>query len=570
MNLKRGLWLALSLVAVAATLLASCATPTPVVQVQEKPVVQTVVVTQPPVIQTAAPIIQTVEVTKWSYITPTVEATPSKPIRGGTVHITYFQGWGGLDPHKSTGGSTINLLAAQIYDGLFKYDAKRNIVANLAESYEVSDDGLTFTFHLRKGVKFHNGKELKAEDVVYSIERAAHDADSLLQSFFTPLDKVVAVDDYTVQIVNKYQWAPFLDKLAHPNMGILPKGHTPSESEGYIGTGPFMVESNINDVEVVLVRNPDYWNAGPEGLPYLDKVVFSQIGDEMARFGSLMSGQSDLIFTPPHSARARLNSDPQFTIYLGFAQFEGIAVSTFRVPAFANPLVREAINIAFNRKKIVEVALDGVGMPILGDFQEPGSWSYNPTEFYPAEGDMAKAKELLAEAGYADGFSFTLSNWEMWPTEVKAGQLIQEWFKELNIEVTLEHVDPSVWVEKCYEGNIDAVFQGYGAPLEPDLDFRGAVHPQEAYIHNIWDSQTISTMIEDAAKEMDRDRRAKDYQALVDALYAHGEDTYTPLFLLWREPQDIAMNTARVHGYESDGGLGWLLSLPKWWVADGK
>jgi peptide/nickel transport system substrate-binding protein len=219
-------------------------------------------------------------------------------------------------------------------------------------------------------------------------------------------------------------------------------------------------------------------------LPYLDSVVFGQIGDEMARFGSLMSSQSDIIFTPPHSARPRLDDDPQFAIYPGFAHFEGIAVSTYRVAAFADPRVREAINIAINRQQIVDVALDGVGIPILGDIQEPGSWASNDTAFVPVEGDMARAKALLAEAGYANGFAFTLGTWEMWPTEVKSAQLIQEWFKELNIEVTIEHVDPGIWVEKAYNGNLDAVFQGYGAPLEPDLDYRGrdppdrGLHPQ--------------------------------------------------------------------------------------------
>lgn len=553
----RKLLKATACLAVAALSLGSCAAPTP----QGQPILQTVVVTQP--------VVQTVEVTKWVYVTPTVESVPTQPVHGGTVHITYFQGWDGLDPHMSTGGSTVSLLATQIYDGLLRYDTERNVVLNLAESYDVSADGLTFTFKLHKGVKFHNGKELKAEDVVYSIQRAAGEQ-SLIQAFFNALDKVEAADDYTVRIVNKFPWAPFLDKLAHPNMAILPNGHTPSEQEGYLGTGPFKVESNLNNEQVVLVRNPDYWQAGEAQLPYLDKVVFGQIGDEMARFGSLMSGQSDLVFTPPHSARARLQSDPAFAIYPGFAHFEGIAVSTLRVPAFADPRVREAINIAINRQKIVEVALDGVGIPILGDIQEPGSWAYNATEFVPVEGDMARAKELLKEAGWEQGFKFTVGTWEMWPTEVKSAQLIQEWFKELNIEVSIEHVDPGIWVEKAYEGNLDAVFQGYGAPLEPDLDFRGAIHPEEAYIHNIWKSDTISQMIEDAAKEMDREKRAAAYRALVDALYASGQDTYTVLFPLWREPQDIAMNVQRVHGFEDDGRLGHLTSLEKMWVSDGR
>lgn len=567
--------LSIGILALMAALIVSCATPTPEVITKEieKIVTQEVevekVVTKEveKVVEVEKEVEVTRVVTEWVYVTPTAEPEPAEPVRGGEMTVTYFQDFGtGFPDVMMNGSSTSHMLASQMYDTLLAFDAAHSVGPNIAKSWEVSEDGTVYTFKLEEGVLFHNGKPLTSADVVYSLNRARDPEISVLASSLEIIESVEALDDYTVQLKTAQAYAPMLDKLAMFNLVILPEGHNPTADEA-IGTGPFMMQDLIADEKLTLVRNPNYWNAGDEGLPYLDKVTVNYIGDEMARFGALMSGTSDLIFTPPHSARARLNDDPDFGVFKGFAHWEGIAISTYNVEAFANPLVREAVNVAISRKDIVDVALDGVGIPILGDFTPEGVWYHNDTQYLPLEGDLDRARELLKEAGWEDGFSFTLSTWEQWPTEVKAAQLIQARLAELNIDVTIEHVDPGIWVEKVYEGNIDAAFQGYGTSIEPDTDWRYGVHPKYAYVHNLWDNQTIASMIDQAALELDQDKRAELYKGLVDKLYASGEDTYTVLLMLWREPQDIALNVGRVHGYQDDG-FGKLTSLKEMWVTD--
>jgi peptide/nickel transport system substrate-binding protein len=327
------------------------------------------------------------------------------------------------------------------------------------------------------------------------------------------------------------------------------------------------MESLVANATLTLVKNPDYWAKGDQNLPYLDKVVINYIGDEMARFGSLMSNQSDMIYTPPHTARPTIEQSTDYAIYPGMTQYEGIILNTKKVPAFANPLVREAINIAINRKEIVDVALDGVGTAMLGDLELPGTWAANGTEFVPPEGSIEKAKELMKQAGYEKGFSFTLSNWELWPTEVKAETLIQATLAQLNIDVKFEHVNGGQWADKVMKGNIDAVFQGWGSLVDPDFDYRMVFHPTQAYVLNVWDNQKIADMIDAAAKEMDTTKRGQAYKDIITALYASGQDTYTNVLLLWREPQDIAMNVKRVHGYVDDGSFGNLTALKQMWVS---
>ena len=543
-------------------LLASCATPTP--EIIEKEVI---VKEEVPVIVTQeVEKVVTEIVTEWVYVTPTAAAISMDPIHGGEVTITYFQDFGAGFPDAHASMSATNyMLSTQLYDTLVKYDPQRDVVPNIAESWEVTEDGMGYTFHLREGILFHNGQELKASDVVYSLERLRDPTVSVMASFLEVLDTIEAIDDFTVKISTKEPYAPLLDTLAIFNMAIYPEGHIPTPTET-IGTGPYMLESLDPDVELVMIRNPNYWDAGEAGRPFIDRVTVNQIGDEMARFGALMSGTSDIIFTPPHSARSAINENPQYAIYPGLTMYECVVLSTYNIEAFSNPLVREAINIAISRKDLVDVALDGVGLPILGDLLVPGTWGYNDTEFVPFEGDLEKARQLLAQAGYADGFSFTLSTWEDWPPEIKAAQLIQERLKPLNITVTIEEVDPGIWVQKVYEGHIDAVFQGYGANIHPDYDMRVSHHPLTAFVHGVWENELIAQMIDQAAKEMDRDRREQMYIDLTTMLFASGEDTYTPVLPLWREPQDIAMNVQKVHGYWDDGQFGNLSALEDMWV----
>jgi len=446
-----------------------------------------------------------------------------------------------------------------------RWDESLIVVPNLAESWDVSDDGLIYTFYLRQGVNFHNGEELTAEDVVYSFERLANPEVSMWASDLNVMESVEAVDDYTVQFTLQEEYGAFLDVLSNWAFIMYPKDFVP-EGNNFVSTGPFMIEKVTAGEEIVVVRNPDYWGAGDEGLPYLDRVVFNNIQDELARTVALVSGQSDVVYAAAPQMKPHITDQPDFEIVPGWVHYKGIALSTFNVPAFANPLVREAINVAINRGELIELVHEGIGEPILGDSEAPHVWCHLDENFLPLEGDLERAKALLKEAGYADGFSFKLATFGDWPPEIKAGQILQDTFKQLNIDMQLEQVEPALFITRVYEMEVDAAFVGYGYS-HCDRDFRQALHPTDAIVHSLWDNETIGTMIDEAAKPADQAVRKQLYAELTEALFASGEDTYTVFLNLWRSPLDMAMNMKRVRGFEFDGS-GAFRSLRQVWVSD--
>ncbi len=558
-----------------ASFVAACPAPTPQVievpkeVVVEKKVVETVEVVKEVAVEKVVKetvVVEKIvevekEVEKLVFVTPTPEPIPSEPVQGGTLRVTYFQPFHGLDP-QAIGGSTVWVIGQQVWDTLVDWDPDLNVVPSLAESWEISEDAKTFTFYLRKGVLFNNGKELKAEDVVYSLQRCANPEVGFSASYLKQMDTVEAVDDYTVKITLSEPYVPFLFMLGWFNFPIYPKDHVPSDEAGWIGTGPFTIESYIPQEQVIFAKNPNHWR---EGMPYLDRIELNVIRDDLAKVAALLSDQSDLIYWIAPLAVKSLDGNPDLTAFVGPAQIhKGIAVNTFKEP-FDDPLVREAFNVAINRKQMFEVCLEGYGSYILGDAQLPTAWAYYDKEFVPAEGDLDKAKALLEEAGYPDGFTTTICTFGTSGADIKAAQIIQASVKDIGIDLQIQNVDPGMWVEKVYAGECELAFQGLRG-YHPDQYLRQTVHPTEANVKPMWDNQAIADMIEAAATELDQDKRMQMYYDLQEALHAHGEDTYTVFLELWRDTQRAVLSN-RVHGFYNDG-TGTFRSLKQVWVEE--
>ncbi|BDG60670.1 ABC transporter substrate-binding protein [Caldinitratiruptor microaerophilus] len=310
-----------------------------------------------------------------------------------------------------------------MFDRLVRFkDGSTELEPGLAESWDISQDGLVYTFHLRKGVKFHDGTEFNADAVKFSIERQIdpnhpyHNTGEFAYADFTfgKVKEVRIKDPYTVEIELKEPYAPFLSNLAiHAASIVSPeavKKYGKDFTKHPVGTGPFRFVRWTPGVEVVLEKNPEYW----KGAPKIDQVIYRPVIEDQARLTEFEAGQLDFIVGIPPEDLARLKQNPQYEVQEQPGMHVWYVVLNATKPPFDNPKVRQAVNYAVNRKAIVEQLLRSTGVLATGPLP-PVVWGYTKdVPQYPY--DPEKAKQLLAEAGYPNGFSA-----EFWVPESGSG-----------------------------------------------------------------------------------------------------------------------------------------------------
>ncbi len=357
-------------------------------------------------------------------IIATVSGAAALPKNGGTLVVAVEGLPGFLDPHLSNSGLT-HQINDQIFEKLFAYDntvpSNGNppaIVPRLATGYEVSPDGLVYTIHLRKGVKFHDGTDFNAAAVDFNIRRVwdksfkyyFEAASSLASAVFIGLESVDILDDYTVKLTFSKPFSFFSELLASSTGAGLPWMISPQAVETYgnedvqnhpVGTGPFRFVENVKGERVVLEKNPDYW-AKP--YPYLDKLIFKPIQEPVARVNALRAGEVDVIGALLPDQIGSLKQD-------GFSVESGITPHVWYIefnhsePPFSDVRVREAVSLAIDRKGMSETLLGGTAQPAICFCVRTSRALNPPPDWTGYEYNPEKAKQLLAEAGYPDGFS---------------------------------------------------------------------------------------------------------------------------------------------------------------------
>ena len=347
-----------------------------------------------------------------------------------------------LDPHLAVAAGTKEVMF-NVFEGLMKPTSTGDLTPAVAESYTVSEDRLTYTFTLREGVKFHNGDEVTAEDVVYSISRCADTTDGTpLVEAFSVIQSVEAVDARTVAITIS---EPSNEFISYMTTAILPAGYDQQDTAP-VGTGPFKFVSRAAQDNIVLEKFDEYW-----GTPaYLDKVTFKIMENADSLVMSLQSGAIDLCSHLTSTQVAQLGDD--FYVAEGTMNLvQALYLNNAEKP-FDDVRVRQALCYAVDKQAIIDIAFDGYGSPI-GSSMYPAFGKYfddSLTNYYTK--DVEKAKSLLADAGYPNGFEMTITVPSNYQPHIDTAQVLVEQLKEIGVTAKIELVEWGTWVSDVYAG----------------------------------------------------------------------------------------------------------------------
>ncbi|MBA3276804.1 MAG: ABC transporter substrate-binding protein [Chloroflexia bacterium] len=375
---------------------------------------------------------------------------------GGTLTVGTVGDFLNLDPFVLT---FVNYpVMENIYDQLVRLDQETNPQPWLAESWALSDDFLTLTLNLRKGVTFHSGRELVAADVVANFERArVQETGGNLYANMAAISTVTAIDSSTVEIKFTQPAAYIYSALGLISI-IEPEKFENLASEA-AGTGAFSVKEWIPGDHATFIKNAAYWDTD---RPLVDEITIQIYGDEGSLVSALEGGILDIAVGIPAREMDRLAQS--FTIVKGQpgARFYYLGMSPKLAP-FDNKLVRQAMAHAIDRQTLVDNVLFGAGIPIATPFPE-SSPAYFPehAEMYPY--DLDKAKELLTQAGFADGFTFTIPTPSGFPEIGQFAQIFQADLATIGCTLNIEPMDNAQWYPILREGTYEAIFSFAGGP----------------------------------------------------------------------------------------------------------
>lgn len=365
-----------------------------------------------------------------------------------------------LDPTAEAAAAVDEVVYANVFEGLARFAPDGSVVPALAKSWEISEDGLTYTFHLAEGVKFHDGSDFNADDVKFSLERInAEGSLNAQKALYVDIASVEAVDPATVKVTLSKPNGDFIYNLAWGDAVIVAPETADANKTNPVGTGPFVFQNRVEGDSIVLGKNPTYW-----GTPIkLEGATFKFIADPTAAFGAMQAGDVDAFPNfPAAETIAQFEGDPRFRVVIGSTQGETILSMNNAKPPLDNVKVREAIAHAINRDDIINGAMSGFGIPI-GTFFPPGDANYVDLTAQ-SNFDPEKSKALLAEAGITD---LTLSL-KLPPVEGYArrgGEIIAQQLAAVGIKTETTNLEWAQWLDEVFkQKNFDLTIISHTEP----------------------------------------------------------------------------------------------------------
>jgi peptide/nickel transport system substrate-binding protein len=433
---------------------------------------------------------------------------------GGTLKAAFDHDPAGFDPAKATLGMS-HAVIEQVFSTLMALDAEAIPYPDLAESVDVSADGLAYTFKLRPNVTFHDGTPLVAEDVKFTIERLKDPATGYSYSAqMTPISGVEVVDPQTVRLVLSEPSGPLLVNLAFPGSSIVSQklvesGHDLNATP--IGTGPFKFVSYQPRTMVKMVRNADYYEGDK---PYIENLEYHIISDQTAITTALQAGVVNFSNVIPPKDWEAIKANPQLTT----APLEGgrwfwLMLNNTK-PPFDNAKVRQAVAHAIDRQAIIDAVFYGLATPILGGVVPSWNWGHAPDlKVFSPQADPDKAKALLAEAGYPDGFDALFRVGSDWPPLMNIAPLVQENLRAVGVNLQIETMGTTEYLDKVFSGGeYDMSDMYWLSPLADPDDFTtlnykcgSPMNPQKSC------SEAMDALLEEARTGVTQEARADAY-----------------------------------------------------------
>ena len=428
-------------------------------------------------------------------------------------------------------------------------DGNSKIVPSLAESWDISDDGLEYTFHLRQGVKFHNGNDFTAEDVAYTFHRMLtveggvntefidqiKGADELLAGETDTLEGVEVVDDYTIKVTLKEPFAGFLASISSPGVSIYDSEATEAAGDQFgmdpavtFGTGPFEFSSWSFNNQLVLTRNEDYWK-GASGLP---GVVIKIIPDTETQSMMFESGELDILDLD-YAADSADRFTETYPDQIVQGPRVGIVYFTmnFNKEPFQDVRVRKAVQMSIDRQAILDALYGGRGQVEQGIFPH-GLIGFNPDQ-EEIKYDPEAAKALLAEAGYADGFDMEIAaDSSASDTMTMALEIVSDQLAEVGIRAEIKNYDESTWLETRKSGELGSFMSTWSADYnDPDnfiYTFFGNEEKTRIRSINYPDTEVMERVAK-ARTIVNEDERLAEYKALEEKII-HEDAAWVPMF----------------------------------------
>ena len=428
---------------------------------------------------------------------PTASTDPKS---GGSLKVGILAGFITFDIPLMTSTTDV-VTMEQVYDKLIMRNPDDTLQPMLAESWQSNEDASQWTFNLRRGVKFHHGKEFKAEDVVYSINRI-FEVDSPFATTLTKPDDIVAVDDYTVRFEFPAPNAVLLDALVRYQAHITPSDVDPSRfAKEEFGTGPFIMTEFVPGERTSFKKNPDYWW---EGHPLVDELTFVFLPSPEARIEALKAGIVDVIYPLDTPSAPGLQGNPDIVLSQSpLKSYMNLAMDN-RIEPFNNKLVRKAIQAATDRERIVQAAQFGMGGIAYDHPVPPNDPVFNPN-CKPPDYDPALAKDLLTQAGYPNGIDLTLHTASAGGAMVEMSTVLKESFAPagINLDIVVMSED-GYWVDGWLVKPFTTVFWFGRNPYEA---FSIVYHSDGAWNESFWNNPEADALMKQSLGAADLESR---------------------------------------------------------------
>ncbi len=428
----------------------------------------------------------------------------------------------------------------QYYSGLLRFKPDLTVEPDLATSWEVSPDGLTYTFNLRPDIKFCDGTPITAEDWQWSLDRAANQDNGIWWFTFEAVKKITATDKTVVFELNQ-PYVPFIYTPAMFNAVVMPKKAVEAAGgwEKFMlkpcGSGPFIMKEWVKGDHMLLERNPYYWETGK---PILDEILIKTITDDNTRILALQKGDVDAINYPPFNRITDLSKDPNLNVLQFKSTNTNYITLNIRNKPFDDVKVREALSYAIDREALINTINFGIG-EVATTFRPRGSLYYNDTlTGWPY--DVDKAKALLAEAGYPNGFKTTLQILTGNNSALQIGTLVQAMWAQIGVTLEVQPTEAGLYDDNYYKNNFEIQLNSWtdDIPDPSEGTTYGIVYKSSESFHSGFNNEEVNQLSDASMAETDPVKRQEMYFRMQEIF-----NEQIPYIPLWHEPLLVITRT---------------------------